>query len=113
MIGISKLTQDVDGAVIFQEKVTQKPPTFTARVNRTATLDGGVVIDHQGYTPGDTILEITAEVSEAQETILESIFQEETFIHISTKYGFFKGVISALSASNGKIKLTLEIQEEA
>jgi hypothetical protein len=113
MICISKLTQDVDGSVLFEENVDSKTPIYRARVRKTATLDGGVFIDHQGYAPGDNTFEITARVTKAQETALVSIFQNETFVNISTRDGFFKGVISSLRAFNGEIKMAFEIKEVA
>jgi hypothetical protein len=113
MICISKLTQDINGSILFEEAADSKTSVYRARVRKTATLDGGVFIDHQGYAPGDNTIEISARVTEAQETALVSILQNETFVNISTRGGFFKGVISSLRAFNGEIKMTFEIKEVA
>ena len=113
MITISKLTADVNGSVLFNEKADSDLEKYTARVRRTATLDGGAEIDHLGYAAGDLTFDIRASVTNAQEAALKSIFKNETLVNISTRAGFFKGAISALNAKKGEIKMTFEVKEVA
>jgi len=111
MIGLSKITQATNSAIIIKEAVGSNLREATARVIRSGTLDGGAVIDNMGYSDGDRTLEIIAYFSEQEEDLLWSIFKNELFINIATKEGFFYGSISRLRSDNGKVQLTILIME--
>jgi hypothetical protein len=83
----------------------------SARVSRYATLDGGCVIDHKGFSDGDRTLDIRAQWTQAQAEILWEIFREETFINVSTSEGFFYGVIETMNDENGNGRLTILVKE--
>ncbi len=112
MISISKITQDSAGAILINEDITSRMLKTLARVSRAATLDGGSVIDHQGYSDADLRFEIVADLTEAQESLLWSIYKSETFVNVSTKEGVFKAAISAMHPNEGKITMTILVQEK-
>jgi len=62
MIAISKVTQDSGGALVLDELHRSKMYDGRARVSRSATLDGGVVIDHQGYVAGDRTINLKVDL---------------------------------------------------
>ena len=113
MIAISKITQSTESsaAVIIKEKAKSKIRNAGARVSRSATLDGGAVIEHLGFADGDRQLDIFAAIDESMSTIIWSIFTGETFVNISTSDGFFYGVIDRLKVDNGDMQMTLLIKE--
>jgi len=113
MISISKITQSTESnaAVIIREKAKSKIKNAAARVSRSATLDGGAVIEHLGFSDGDRQLDIFARIDESMSSNVWSIFTGETFINISTADGFFYGVIDRLKVDNGDMQMTLLIKE--
>ncbi len=112
MISISKITQDSNGVVLINEDIKSRLLKTQSRVSRSATLDGGSVIDHQGYSNADLRFEIVADLTEDQEALLWSIYKSETYVNISTKEGVFKGVISAMYPNEGKVTLTILVEEK-
>ncbi len=112
MISISKITQDSDGSLLINEGITSSIRNTRSRVSRAATLDGGSVIDHQGYSDADLKIEIVADLDAVQEALLWSIYKSETFLNISTVDGVFKGVISAMHPNEGKVTFTILMQEK-
>ena len=113
MIAISKLTQDTNGALIINELNNSSLYDGTARVSRTATLDGGVVIDHSGFVAGDRTLNVNCVLSATEDEILTGLFESETFIYVSTKHGFYKAAIERLSGDGGNRQLTILLKEAA
>jgi len=113
MIAVSKITQDSDGAIVLAEMQGSKLYDGRARVSRSATLDGGVVIDHQGYVGGDRTLQLKVELSEADEAALKSLFENETLVYVSTENGFFSAAIEILSGDGGVLDVTILLKEAA
>jgi hypothetical protein len=113
MISISKITQSTESnaAVVIKEKAKSKIRDARARVSRSATLDGGAVIEHLGFSDGDRQLDILAQLNETVSGYIWDIFTDETFINISTSDGFFYGVIDRLKVDNGDMQMTLLIKE--
>ena len=113
MIGISQTTQATGtyAAIIFQELPTTRLRNESARVSRYATLDGGCVIDHQGFSDGDRTLDIRAQWTQAQAAILWEMFREETFLNVATADGFFYGVIESMQDENGQGRLSILVKE--
>lgn len=111
MIAISKITQDAAGSIVLAEKSGSRLYDARARVSRSATLDGGVVIDHQGYVAGDRTLNIKVEVSESDEAVLKSLFENETLVHVATVNGFFLAAIESLSGDGGVLEIVMLLKE--
>lgn len=111
MIAIQKISQDSGSAVVIKGDVDSDLFDATARTNRTATLDGGAIVEHYGYTASDLTLNISARITESVETQLKTLFENETFLLFMTKFGAYYGVISSLRAQGGKINLTFLVKE--
>lgn len=113
MIGISKTTQATGdtAAIIINELPTSRLRNESARVSRYATLDGGAVIDHQGFSDGDRTLDVRVRWTQDQADALWSIFQSETFVNIASPEGFFYGVIESMQDENGIGRLNILVKE--
>lgn len=111
MIGLSKQTQDADGIIIIKENPDRSVIyNSSPRVSRIATLDGGCVIDHKGYSDSDRTFDIRAELEESDALIVWGM-KSETLLNISTREGFFSGVISRIQTDNGELILQLLTKE--
>jgi hypothetical protein len=113
MIGISKTTQATgnSAAIIFKELPSSRLRVESARVSRSATLDGGCIIDHQGFSDSDRTLDIRANLTKEQADILWDFFTGETFVNVATTEGFFYGVIESMQDESGAIRLSVLVKE--
>jgi archaeosine-15-forming tRNA-guanine transglycosylase len=100
-------------SIVINEKIDSLLYDGQARVSRSATLDGGVVIDHQGYVAGDRTLTIKCELSADETTALRTIFENQTIVHVSTQDGFFTAAIERLKGDGGIIDLTILLKATA
>ena len=80
MISISTITPQTVSTVVFNETVQSRLRDLTARVSRTATLDGSCVITHSGVTDADRTLDIRAQLTADQADDLQAIY-ESVSIH--------------------------------
>jgi hypothetical protein len=84
----------------------------SARVSRTATLDGGVAITHSGMVHGDRTILAYAFVDSATEATLKSIHETDTLVYLSCKEGYFSGVIERLVIQGGEMNMTFLAKEK-
>jgi hypothetical protein len=112
MISISNMVASSSyGNVIIQEDADKSDlKTKTARVSRTATLDGGVYINHSGIADGDRTLRIQSVISRSQEDILEYMYATQTFIIVAISDGVFEGAIETLNSKNGILKMNILVK---
>ncbi len=110
MISISTITAGT--SVVLRELPSSKLKEKTARISRTATLDGGVYIEHGGYTDGDRTLRIEAVVDAVQAAALKMIFEGQTLVTVSMDDGLFLGAIQYMAVDNGDLKMTIYIKEK-
>lgn len=111
MITISKLTSG--DSIVIDEKPNSILYDATARVSKTKTLDGGVVVDHRGFAVGDRTVEIKCELSATDEATLRTLFENETIVYISTKDGFYSGAIERLRGGYGNIEFAISLKAAA
>ena len=111
MISISTIEATTDGEVDFEELPTSIFRATPARVVKAQTLDGDVVIDHRGFVTGDQEFTIKANIDETTADKLWAIYKANTFIYLSCKEGFFKGVMSNMKVDNGELNLTFFVKE--
>ena len=113
MIGISKATGATGSgaAVIIRESLDSGLRNESARVSRSATLDGGCIIDHQGFSDSDRTLDIRARLTQDDADILWEIFTTQTFVNVATRDGFFYGVIDSMRDENGDIRFSILVKE--
>ncbi len=112
MISISTIVANTSGNVVINEKSTSDVGAKKARVTRTATLDGGVYLNHSGYAEGDRTLRIKSRVTTSQVVALSNIFENFTSSLLAFKEGIFLGAISTLSSNNGELTMTFLIQQK-
>lgn len=95
-------------AVVLQEDPDgSNLDRLSRRVSRSATLDGEAVVNDSGYTDMDRTMVIEAEITEAQKTILDYLFQTYTRLNVSTRAGFFVCAPGNMDPDNGRLRLTL------
>lgn len=112
MIGITTLLYDVNGDLLFFEAPESSLEDTTPRVSRTATLDGGCIISHAGFSNSDRTFEIDAYLEDTEVNKLRNIYENHSFVYIATVLGLFKGAISRFKNANGSIKLTILVDEK-
>jgi len=112
MIGISTISQNTAGDMVMYEKTDSTVMDAEVRATRTATLDGGVVIDNQGFCDGDRTLTIHTDLTEDAAAKLWALHRSETSVHIAIKEGVFLATIKRLRIDNGEATLTIYIEEK-
>lgn len=112
MISISTITADTSGSVIFKELPGSKLFDKEARVSRTATLDGGVYINHSGYADGDRTLRLLARVTEASWAAITHIFETAALVMVSMSDGVYTAAIESLQRDGTKITLNILINDK-
>ena len=112
MVIISTVTANVNGGIQLQEEPGSRFYDCDARVSRTKTLDGGVVITHNGVVQGDRTLRVAATLTEADTLLLRDIFEEETEVTLACVDGLFRGALERLSGDEGRIELTFLVKEK-
>lgn len=111
MISITTLESKTIDGVEFNESPNSVFRNTPARLNRTATLDGGAVIDHRGFSDGDRAFQIEARVDETTADNLWYMHRNETLLHLACAEGFFTGSISEIQADGGRLKMTFLVKE--
>jgi hypothetical protein len=96
---------------MFREMIAQ-PYQSNARISRTQTLDGGVVISHFGVVAGDMTLTFAVTCTEVEAAYLKTMYEHETEVSISCDHGFFTGAISSLGITEGKATITFMVKEK-
>jgi hypothetical protein len=112
MISISTTTSNPSGNIVLRHHYGSKLHEKPLRVSRTKTLDGGVYINHSGYTDGDRTLSINATITKDQETIINSIAALYTSFLFGLDDGVYLGSISSFTAENGKLKMTVYLEQK-
>jgi hypothetical protein len=82
------------------------------RIQQTATLDGGSVISHYGFSHSDRKFQIVAEMTRAEVAILQGMIEDSTLFYLSCDEGYFSGVISRFVPGNGMASITFLVQEK-
>jgi hypothetical protein len=111
MISLSYAVGSAGKNLLIREHPRFTPKDQQARVNRTVTLDGGVVVDHLGISNGDLTFDIEATLTEDQEAVIWEMFSTQTYITVSTSIGFFLAVISKININRGAAKFTILVAE--
>ena len=110
MISISTQTAS-EYFVILTEKDGSVTNQLSRRNAVRSTLDGGAVPSDSGYSVTDRDLVILADITEAQEEILEYMIKNYTLLNVSTKSGFFVCMINRFYPDSGEVYLKFLITE--
>lgn len=98
--------------VTFKESPTSDIETYTARVSRRSTLDGGSIITHSGYTHTDRDITINASMTLEQWEDLKAIHQGETQVKLSMADGLYTAMLRRIQNKNGEVTIDLYILEQ-
>lgn len=87
--------------------------TQSARVSRTALLDGTVDIQHYGFSDGDRTRVLSGDITATQAETLKTIFQDYTLHALSADDGVYSGVIESVKITKaGLATVTFLIKEK-
>ncbi len=112
MISITTPTFDIAGHVMIDPR-PDNSETITRRVNRVATLDGGVAINDGGYTDGDRTLSYTwRTVSKAHTETLSRMVQNYSLLTVATPDGVYSAAPSSFDYGKAESTLTLLVKEK-
>lgn len=115
MFGLSTQIFDLSGARIFTNTITVDGNRSGSRRNqRTATLDGGVVITDMGYCDGDRDLTIKVpEASLADIEYAKYIVENYNIVTVTTDEGVFSAAPGPYEANaDGTLIFKLSIKEK-
>lgn len=111
MIGISTTTSGE--TILIDEKPDQTEiKRLSPRVGRTATLDGGAVLTHSGTTWADTTFTVKADLTEAQEIILQAMIEDYALFYLACEAGFFSGAVDSYQADGGELNMSFLVKEK-
>ncbi len=111
MISISTTTASINGNVVLRNHAGSKLREKPMRISRTKTLDGGVYINYGGYSDGDRTLSVSATITKAQEDKINSLAELYTSFLLSMEDGLYTGSISSFTADNGKLSMTMYLEQ--
>ncbi|SEM55641.1 hypothetical protein SAMN04489760_1222 [Syntrophus gentianae] len=111
-IGLASRLYDSDGALIVDPlpEDTQIREN-TRRLTRTKTLDGGVVITDSGFSHGDRTFDLAIASTPALWSFLWSLFQNSSWITVTTDEACFLAKMEDLKERNGKITMKILVSE--
>lgn len=110
MISITTKIPGTNDAIIINE-IDSQVKQASARVSKTKTLDGGVVVLHNGFSDGDRNLNISTSLSRVDADILWDIFTTQTFVNVAMDEGVFNAVIKSVNISNSnETRIIIELE---
>lgn len=113
MISISKTIADRQyGNVIVRELSGSEISSASARISRTALLDGTVYINDFGFCHGDRTFSIKAVLTDAQEMKLRNMLQNWRKVIVSTVEGVFTGTLESLNIYSGTATIKILIKQK-
>ena len=113
MVVISTVSSNENGSVKIYENHESKIRDASARVSRSATLDGGAVITHNGFCDGDLQFDIrTNRLTQTEAEQLWDLFTDETQLIASTELGVYVGAIERLKIDRGDVRFVFLVKEK-
>jgi hypothetical protein len=110
---LSTLTFDLDGFIEVSTSDKMTSGDTRRRVNRIATLDGGVAVNDFGFTDADrTINMIWQPVSRAVEDAIDRLVQTYDRLHVSTRAGVFLAAPETYTPGAAESRLRLLVIEK-
>jgi len=113
MIHITSKSYDILGHISFHPSLGNAPATFSRRVTRAATLDGGVAISDRGYSEGDaTLVYRYKPVSREHDERAYRLLKLHPRVRVSNPDGLFEAVIESFEPSPSENTITLLVIEK-
>jgi hypothetical protein len=111
VLSITKTTADADGMIKFKPSVKSEFKSGALRASRSATLDGGAVIDNQGFSNGDRTFNVLADLGIADALKIWEWFTDAEFLQVATEDGVFYGLIDQCKLDHGQANFRFLVQE--
>lgn len=115
MIGIAAPSFDPFGWFVVDTVNGQSSDTaaLSRRVTRTATLDGGAVVNDQGYSPADRTILVQFDAGTSEDVVegMRRLLRLYSSVVLTMADGCFLASPSAFRVTSGKATLTLLIVE--
>ena len=114
MISISTPTFDLSGSLIIRDyDPSTDVKSRSRRVSRTATLDGGCVIEDNGLSHSDRTLKIISKGLSALEVEnLERLIEFYSELYVSTAEGVFAGVMENLNQKKDEVTVSFLVERK-
>jgi hypothetical protein len=84
----------------------------TRRVSKRRTLDGSVVLDDRGITPGDRNIVFSARLPLAEIETLNHLFDNHALLHAATEEGMFEVAPSTMTLDGNLVSGRLLIKSQ-
>ena len=108
MITISSPTFDLDGSVQISPVPESNDGETRRRVNRVATLDGGVAVNDRGYSEGDrTLVYEWRPVSREHNDSIDRIVRLYPRVNVSTPSGVYVAAPQVFTPSPDRCSIIL------
>ena len=105
-------TFDLDGTAAIDPRASSDFGEIRRRVNRVATLDGGVAVNDGGATDGDRTFSVAWRTRAlAHEQRIERLVSTYSRLNVATREGFFAVAPESYRRTAGESKLTLLVVE--
>ena len=111
ILSITKTTADADGMIKFTPSVKSEFKSGALRASRSATLDGGAVIDNQGFSDGDRTFTVSAQLGLEDALKIWEWFTDADFLQVATEDGVFYGLIDQCKIDYGQANFRFLVQE--
>jgi hypothetical protein len=113
MISITSIAFDPIGPLVLHPLPDSAVTEVRRRVNRTATLDGGAVVNDGGYSVADRTWRLRWILrSESELRRLQELVQTRRTVRVASREGCFRAVISKARADSKKAELELLLLEK-
>lgn len=111
MIALSSVTFDPDGHVLLRELPTSDLDAARRRVNRQATLDGGVAVNDYGFTHGDRTFTVRWVTGRNEYDSVQRLVRLYGRLRVSTRSGVYLVAPDRVIRRNKEGELTLLVLE--
>ncbi len=113
LIAISSIEFDLAGHVSINTLPDNTDGETRRRVNRVATLDGGIAINDRGCAEGDRTLVYTwRTVSKAHNDAIDRLVKNYAQVHVSTPSGVYLASPEVFTAGVAESEITLLVLDK-
>jgi hypothetical protein len=113
LLFLSSLTFDLDGYIEVTASDRMTAGDTRRRVNRVATLDGGVAVNDFGFTHADRTLDVIwRPTSSAIERAIDRLVQVYDRLHVATRDGVFLAAPETYTPGAAESRLRLLVLEK-
>jgi hypothetical protein len=109
-VALAAPTYDLSGAIVLDAQPDSGLIGFARRVNRNATLDGGVVITDGGYADADRTLAVLVKPNAAQLATITRLAKLYPLLIVSTAEFCATAACSDITENSGRIRINLMIK---